>query len=109
MKLYMLLAATFVLGTGLLLALAAPAKQTPPNILFVFADQWRACSTGYAGDPNVKTPNLDSQPSEKQSCQTITKADSRPDVPVLYAIPRLIDDRPTADHPRPFPQRRPSQ
>jgi arylsulfatase A-like enzyme len=30
-----------------------------PNIQFVIADQWRACSTGYAGDPNVKTPNLD--------------------------------------------------
>lgn len=36
------------------------AESPPrPNILFVFADQWRACSTGYAGDPNVKTPNLD--------------------------------------------------
>lgn len=30
-----------------------------PNILFVFGDQWRAQATGYAGDPNVKTPNLD--------------------------------------------------
>lgn len=30
-----------------------------PNILYVFADQWRASAFGYAGDPNVKTPNLD--------------------------------------------------
>lgn len=30
-----------------------------PNILFVFADQWRKQAFGYAGDPNVKTPNLD--------------------------------------------------
>ena len=30
-----------------------------PNIVFVMADQWRAQATGYAGDPNVKTPNLD--------------------------------------------------
>ncbi len=30
-----------------------------PNVLFVFGDQWRAQATGYAGDPNVKTPNLD--------------------------------------------------
>jgi len=30
-----------------------------PNILFIIADQWRAQSFGYAGDPNVKTPNLD--------------------------------------------------
>lgn len=30
-----------------------------PNVIFVFADQWRAQATGYAGDPNVQTPNLD--------------------------------------------------
>lgn len=30
-----------------------------PNVIFVFADQWRQQATGYAGDPNVKTPNLD--------------------------------------------------
>lgn len=30
-----------------------------PNILFVFADQWRKQAFGYAGDPNVKTPNID--------------------------------------------------
>ncbi len=29
------------------------------NLLFVFADQWRAQAFGYAGDPNVSTPNLD--------------------------------------------------
>ena len=30
-----------------------------PNIVFLFADQWRARTTGYSGDPNVRTPNLD--------------------------------------------------
>jgi arylsulfatase A-like enzyme len=30
-----------------------------PNLVFVFADQWRAKATGYAGDPNAKTPWLD--------------------------------------------------
>lgn len=30
-----------------------------PNVVFVFGDQWRAQATGYAGDPNVQTPNLD--------------------------------------------------
>jgi arylsulfatase A-like enzyme len=35
-----------------------------PNVIFVFGDQWRAQATGYAGDPNVKTPNLDSLASE---------------------------------------------
>ena len=31
-----------------------------PNIVLVLADQWRAQAAGYAGDPNIKTPNLDS-------------------------------------------------
>ena len=30
-----------------------------PNIVFVLTDQWRAQAFGYAGDPNVKTPNID--------------------------------------------------
>ena len=30
-----------------------------PNLIFVFGDQWRAQATGYAGDPNAHTPNLD--------------------------------------------------
>lgn len=35
-----------------------------PNILFVMADQWRAHATGYNGDPNARTPNLDRFASE---------------------------------------------
>jgi len=34
-----------------------PARK--PNLVFVFADQWRAQATGYAGNKDVKTPNLD--------------------------------------------------
>ncbi len=30
-----------------------------PNVVIVVADQWRAQAFGYAGDPNVKTPNFD--------------------------------------------------
>ena len=30
-----------------------------PNLVYVFTDQWRAQATGYAGDPNAVTPNLD--------------------------------------------------
>lgn len=30
-----------------------------PNVVFVFADQWRAQAAGYAGDSNARTPNLD--------------------------------------------------
>lgn len=35
-----------------------------PNVVLVFADQWRAQATGYAGDPNVKTPRLDALAQE---------------------------------------------
>lgn len=30
-----------------------------PNLVFVFADQWRAQAFGYAGDPNARTPRID--------------------------------------------------
>lgn len=33
--------------------------RTRPNLLFVFPDEWRAQATGYAGDANAITPNLD--------------------------------------------------
>ena len=35
------------------------AAERKPNILVVIADQWREQAFGFAGDPNVKTPNLD--------------------------------------------------
>lgn len=34
-------------------------KVRKPNLIYIFADQWRAQATGYAGDPNARTPNLD--------------------------------------------------
>jgi len=33
--------------------------MTKKNILYIFADQWRASAFGHKGDPNVKTPHLD--------------------------------------------------
>ena len=41
-------------GTG-------PGRESPqrPNIIWVFADQMRGQAMSCAGDPNVKTPNLD--------------------------------------------------
>ena len=48
----------FVLLCFLTIVLFAGAAA-PPNILFVVADQWRAQSFGFAGDPNVQTPHLD--------------------------------------------------
>jgi len=57
-------AASFLLGSGLTgsaSARQAAAKKggTKPNVVFIFADQWRAQATGYAGNKDVRTPNLD--------------------------------------------------
>ncbi len=35
------------------------ANQKKPNIVYILTDQWRGSSLGYAGNPDVKTPNLD--------------------------------------------------
>ena len=34
-------------------------QQTRPNVIWLFADQWRAQAIGVNGDPNVSTPNVD--------------------------------------------------
>jgi len=45
---------------GLLGCATAPGNRIEkPNLVYVFADQWRAQATGYAGDPNAYTQNLD--------------------------------------------------
>ena len=56
-----------VLILFLILAVAsnpALAAERKPNILIVLADQWRAQAFGFAGDPNVRTPNFDRLASE---------------------------------------------
>src|ERR1044071_5103789 len=47
----------FLLASTLASASAAPSPK--PNIVVIIADQWRAQAFGFAGDTNVKTPNLD--------------------------------------------------
>jgi arylsulfatase A-like enzyme len=39
---------------------AAESKKSPPNILIIMADQWRAQAFGYSGNSDVKTPHIDS-------------------------------------------------
>ena len=41
--------------------------QKRPNIVYVFADQWRVQDTGFAGNPQVKTPHLDSLAAQSVS------------------------------------------
>jgi arylsulfatase A-like enzyme len=38
---------------------ASNTPPMPPNIIWIVATQWRAQATGYAGDPNARTPCLD--------------------------------------------------
>jgi len=48
---------------------AGPLVGGKPNILFVFADQWRAQALGFAGDRNVQTPHLDALQKESANCR----------------------------------------
>src|SRR5256885_5129907 len=49
-----------VLLLSFLQAVASRASPTPPpNVLVIIADQWRFDALGCAGNPDVKTPNLD--------------------------------------------------
>ena len=53
-------------GAAIAVTCARTARAQPkqPNILYLLADQWRAQATGYAGDPNVRTPRLDQLAAE---------------------------------------------
>ncbi len=64
-------------GTALSLAVSGCATgrrgvnpKIKPNIVFVLTDQWRAQALGYAGDPNVKTPNLDALAARSVNFET---------------------------------------
>lgn len=64
----------FLLGCLLSLNFSCKPKETeqhggeetpsPPNIVFILADQWRAQSVGFLGNKDVITPNLDSLAKE---------------------------------------------
>jgi len=48
----------------------AQRRSHRPNVVFVFADQWRADATGYAGNPDVRTPHLDKLAAESVNFTT---------------------------------------
>jgi len=53
-------AASFLFGAGLARSVGAQQAQgKKPNLVFIFADQWRAQASGYAGNKDVRTPHLD--------------------------------------------------
>jgi arylsulfatase A-like enzyme len=50
---------------ALLLLFGVACQRAPsPNVIILHTDQWRAQAFGYAGDPNVKTPNIDQLAAE---------------------------------------------
>ncbi|MCY3020762.1 MAG: sulfatase [Planctomycetota bacterium] len=51
--------AAALVGPALSRSAGAEEQVKKPNVVFVFADQWRAQATGFAGDPNARTPVLD--------------------------------------------------
>jgi arylsulfatase A-like enzyme len=67
-RLFRLLATLFAFS---LHAAENSAAHRKPNVLFVIADQWRAQAFGFAGDPNVKTPNFD---RFERACVNFTQA-----------------------------------
>ncbi|MEL7530160.1 MAG: sulfatase [Bacteroidota bacterium] len=46
------------------LVIASCDQAAKPNVVFILADQWRAQSIAYAGNPDVKTPHLDQLAAE---------------------------------------------
>ena len=49
-------------------AVRQSAVAEKPNVLVIIADQWRAEAFGFAGNPDVKTPNLDKLASQSVRC-----------------------------------------
>lgn len=54
-----LLALAFLVTSPIILYSNPKPDPKKPNIVFILVDQWRAQATGYAGDKNVITPNID--------------------------------------------------
>jgi phosphoglycerol transferase MdoB-like AlkP superfamily enzyme len=49
--------------------------QKRPNIIFILTDQWRSSAFGYAGNTQVKTPNIDKFASESVNFQNCVSVD----------------------------------
>lgn len=43
------------------------SEHNKPNVVYILTDQWRAKATGYNGDPNAITPNIDQLATESLS------------------------------------------
>lgn len=72
-------------------ACKTPQDSSPLNILILHTDQWRAQAFGYAGDPNVMTPNLDAW---AKTCANFTHAVSGMPVCTPHRASLLTGQRP---------------
>ena len=65
---YIIFVGHFFLASTVLIGCRSGKKQRTlsddgetrkPNVVYILTDQWRGTALGYAGNPDVKTPNLD--------------------------------------------------
>jgi arylsulfatase A-like enzyme len=77
---------------------------SPPNILWIITTQWRAQATGYAGDPNVRTPWLDGLASEAVNfTQAVTPHPLGPQARAALLTGKLCPDNGVSDYWDPLP------
>jgi arylsulfatase A-like enzyme len=76
----------------------------PPNILWIVTTQWRAQATGYAGDPNARTPWLDGLAAEAVNyAQAVTPHPLGPQARAALLTGRLCPENGVADYWDPLP------
>lgn len=72
---------------------------TQPNILWIITTQWRGQATGYAGDPNARTPWLDGLASEAVDfAQAVTPHPMGPQARAALLTGRLCPENGVRDY-----------
>jgi arylsulfatase A-like enzyme len=77
---------------------------TQPDILWILTTQWRAQATGYAGDPNARTPWLDGLATEAADfTQAVTPHPLGPQARAALLTGRLCPENGVRDYWDPLP------
>jgi arylsulfatase A-like enzyme len=77
---------------------------SPPNILWIVTTQWRAQATGFAGDPNARTPWLDGLASEAINfTQAVTPHPLGPQARAALLTGKLCPENGVSDYWDPLP------
>ena len=81
-----------------------------PNILWIVTTQWRGQATGYAGDPNARTPWLDGLASESVNyMQAVTPHPMGPQARAALLTGRLCPENGVSDYWDPLPVYQPEK